>query len=270
MTANKTNSLTWRAASPSAGPTTHLHPTFPGILHRANGRKDVDLVIARHPTRILEFFRAHFLVRWHASSRNEKVKGAGQECAGTSPWMGACPAMRSVTQKKRLRSVRSRHQPPLWLPLPQQLQVVRQVHKKCITSISFPSHKTVEIIENISVVYKVVKTGTECNRVTTQEECIQAAQKLGLAVTANGGEIVTLSTSGRIPYCWYAENSQTLLYNTNGASSFACGEFNAQWWCICTTPTTNTNSTTAIATTTTSSVTSTTTSTATNTTTGIA
>ena len=87
-----------------------------------------------------------------------------------------------------------------------------------------------------------MKTGTACNRVTTQEECTLAAKKLGLAVTYNSGQITVDSRYNRVPYCWYAENFQHLIYNTNDGSSIACGEFNAQWWCICRT----TNSTTAI------------------------
>lgn len=119
----------------------------------------------------------------------------------------------------------------------------------------------IERIHNISVAYKLVKTGTECNRVTNPEECAQAAQKLGLTVTFNNGQMDSHSATQRIPYCWYVENLKRLRYNTYVASTTACGEINAQWWCICKAPTTTTNSTTAVATTTTSSVQSTTTTT---------
>ena len=77
--------------------------------------------------------------------------------------------------------------------------------------------------------YKVVKTGTTCNRVMTVAECEWAAQELGLSDF--DGKATVFQASGRIPYCWHSGSN--IYFNTDSTSTFACGAYSSQWVCIC-------------------------------------
>ena len=83
--------------------------------------------------------------------------------------------------------------------------------------------------------YKIVKTGTSCNPITSVEECQQAARELDLDTTANeiheDGKVIGLNRKDRIPYCYHKVSY--LFFNENYASTVACGNPNKKDWCIC-------------------------------------
>ena len=84
--------------------------------------------------------------------------------------------------------------------------------------------------------YKIVKTGNSCNRITSPEECAQAARELSLDMLVNdnsfGGQPYTIDDSTHVPFCWHFG---IFYYNTNNDASTrnarnACGLMSA---CIC-------------------------------------
>ena len=81
----------------------------------------------------------------------------------------------------------------------------------------------------------MVKTGTTCNRVRTKEACEQAAGESGLNLYNTIPD--EADDSDRPPYCYTWEHKAAshyhLYFNTNSASSTACGEPEGTYWCIC-------------------------------------
>ena len=73
--------------------------------------------------------------------------------------------------------------------------------------------------------YYLVTSGSACERITSKEECEEAARQLGLSDTNAAGENV----SDWPPYC-YSIDGRSLYFNNNGYSTSRCS---AERLCIC-------------------------------------
>ena len=118
--------------------------------------------------------------------------------------------------------------------IPQSQRIAHVMHPHCFLE---PCIRSTSLLFFLLIgPYKLVRSGTSCNKITSKAECEQAATQLGLPAnaTSNGGKIAVQSTSSRISGCWYAEKFHQLVINS-GASSISCGHSVDGWVgdCIC-------------------------------------
>ena len=80
--------------------------------------------------------------------------------------------------------------------------------------------------------YSLVTNGHNCNRVTTIDQCEEAAQLLGMDDVTADVLPPDVDADDRPPYCFYktGERHVGLKFNPKGDSTTACDEIRA---CVC-------------------------------------
>ena len=74
--------------------------------------------------------------------------------------------------------------------------------------------------------YVIIESGRTCNRITTKEECEQAAQLLGFS-----GTTAAVQSNGHSPsHCHWWTGGPALIFNTNFAAGYDCKQGQQ---CIC-------------------------------------